>query len=165
MMYWPLGVLLRPDILREGDVHCVWCWLSVCTQVLWRQEEFCYRTQTYLVHLHTRRFWETGLFSGLTEVVQDLCFQFAFLEVSFGNSFFDIDKNVFWNVLELDEKVFQHEWHSYCISIDLAKKKVLAIHNGKIIARQLFEVAHKSTFRVFFWLPASDTYQVCSLPN
>ena len=52
---------------------------------------------------------------------------------------------MFWNVLELDEKVFQHEWHSYCISIDLKKKKVVAIHNGKVIARQFFEVAHNGS--------------------
>ena len=62
-----------------------------------------------------------------------------------GNSMFHIDKNVFWNWLELDEKVFQNEWHSYCISINLEESVGLGYHNGKLIARQQFEVMHNET--------------------
>ena len=62
-----------------------------------------------------------------------------------GNQMVDIDKNVFFNWIELDEKVFQNEWHSFCVSMDLKESKVLVIQNGNMIARQLFEVTHNDT--------------------
>ena len=62
-----------------------------------------------------------------------------------GNPFFDIDKNVFWNVLELDEKVFQSEWHSFCVSVNLKESTAHVIHNGKVIADYVFEVTHNDT--------------------
>ena len=59
-----------------------------------------------------------------------------------GNSFFNIDKNVFYNWIVLEERVFQNEWHSYCISFNLDESVALGFHNGKLIVRQRFEVMH-----------------------
>ena len=58
------------------------------------------------------------------------------------NEFFDIDKNVWWNFLELEEKVGMNEWHSICVSLDLEVNNLTIVQNGKMIGRQHFEITH-----------------------
>ena len=58
------------------------------------------------------------------------------------NEFFDIDKNVWWNFLELEEKVYINEWHSFCASLDLEVNNLTIAQNGVLIGRQHFEITH-----------------------
>ena len=59
-----------------------------------------------------------------------------------GNVFFDIDKNVFSNILEMKQIVLPFEWHSYCISIDLSESTLKFYHNDQIQAVQNFTITH-----------------------
>ena len=59
-----------------------------------------------------------------------------------GNAFFDIDKNVFNNILEMKETILPFEWHSFCISIDLVKSVMKLYHNDHIQAVQNFTITH-----------------------
>ena len=38
----------------------------------------------------------------------------------------------------MDEVILPFEWHSFCISINIGKKRATVVHNGKIQAIQLF---------------------------
>ena len=69
-------------------------------------------------------------------------FQFAFFTFMVRNEFFDIDKNVWWNFLELEEKVYINEWHSFCASLDLEVNNLTIAQNGVLIGRQHFEITH-----------------------
>jgi hypothetical protein len=69
-------------------------------------------------------------------------FQFAMVVIKIGNTFFDIDKNVFNNILEMKQIVLPFEWHSYCISVDLVKKRMKLYHNDHIQAVQNFTIKH-----------------------
>ena len=59
-----------------------------------------------------------------------------------GNKFFDIDQNVFNNILEMKQLVLPLEWHSFCISIDLQKNQMKLYHNDHVQAVQNFTVTH-----------------------
>ena len=59
-----------------------------------------------------------------------------------GNKFFDIDKNVFNNILEMYEIVLPFEWHSFCITIDLVLSKMKLYHNDNLQAVQNFTIMH-----------------------
>ena len=59
-----------------------------------------------------------------------------------GNKFFDIDKNVFNNILEMYELVLPFEWHSFCITIDLVLSKMKLYHNDRLQAVQNFTIMH-----------------------
>ena len=63
--------------------------------------------------------------------------------IKIGNTFFNVDKNVFNNILELKEIILPFEWHSFCISIDLIKNRMKFYHNTNIQAVQNFTIAHK----------------------
>ena len=62
-----------------------------------------------------------------------------------GNKFFDIDKNVFNNILEMYETVLPFEWHSFCITLDLVKRVLKLYHNDHIQAVQNFTLTHNDT--------------------
>ena len=62
--------------------------------------------------------------------------------IKIGNQFFDIDKNVFNNILEMKQIVLPFEWHSYCISIDLVTNSMKLFHNNRIQAVQNFTITH-----------------------
>ena len=62
--------------------------------------------------------------------------------IKIGNTFFDIDKNVFNNILEMTQLVLPFEWHSYCISISLEKNTMKLFHNDHIQAVQNFTITH-----------------------
>ena len=62
--------------------------------------------------------------------------------IKVGNTFFDIDKNVFNNILEMKQIVLPFEWHSYCISIDLVNNMMKLFHNDHIQVVQNFTIAH-----------------------
>ena len=49
------------------------------------------------------------------------------------------EEQQFSNVLEMDQIVLPFEWHSFCISINIAKKEAKLFHNGHIQAIQTFE--------------------------
>jgi hypothetical protein len=59
-----------------------------------------------------------------------------------GNKFFDIDKNVFNNILELYELIVPFEWHSFCISIDLISSTMKLFHNDHLQGVQNFTIMH-----------------------
>ena len=71
-----------------------------------------------------------------------LQFQFAMVVIKIGNSFFDIDKNVFNNILVMRQIVLPFEWHSYCISIDLVNNQMKLFHNDHIQVVQNFTITH-----------------------
>ena len=48
------------------------------------------------------------------------------------NEFFDIDKSVWWNNIELDEKVNLNEWHSFCLAINLEIGRLLGKVNTQL---------------------------------
>ena len=62
--------------------------------------------------------------------------------VKMGNIFFDIDKNVFKNILEMYEITLPLEWHSYCISIDLIMNNMKLYHNDHLQVVQNFTITH-----------------------
>ena len=62
--------------------------------------------------------------------------------IKLGNTFFDIDKNVFNNILEMQELILPFEWHSFCISIDLMKNSMKLYHNDHLQAVQNFTIVH-----------------------
>ena len=62
--------------------------------------------------------------------------------IKIGNKFFDIDKNVFNNILEMTEIILPMEWHSFCISIDLVNNNMKFYHNDHIQAIQNFTITH-----------------------
>ena len=62
--------------------------------------------------------------------------------IKIGNAFFDIDKNVFNNMLEMQEIIVPYAWHSFCISINLEKSVIKLYHNEHIQLVQNFEVKH-----------------------
>ena len=66
--------------------------------------------------------------------------QFALLVLHLGE-----EDNQYSNVLEMDEIVLPFEWHSFCISININKKKAKVIHNGHIQAIQTFEKLEDET--------------------
>ena len=66
----------------------------------------------------------------------------AFFTCMVRNDFFDIDKSVWWNNIELDEKVNLNEWHSFCLAVDLEIQNITIYQNGKMIVRKHFEVTH-----------------------
>ena len=66
----------------------------------------------------------------------------AFFTCMVRNGFFDIDKSVWWNNIELDEKVDLNEWHSFCLAVDLVMQNITIYQNGKMIVRKHFEVTH-----------------------
>ena len=59
-----------------------------------------------------------------------------------GNEFFDIDKNVFKNILEMYQIILPFEWHSFCISIDLVKSTMKLYHNDRLQVVQNFTITH-----------------------
>ena len=63
--------------------------------------------------------------------------------VKMGNEFFDIDKNVFKNILEMYEIILPFEWHSFCMTIDLTKNTMKLYHNDHLQVVQNFTVAHQ----------------------
>ena len=64
------------------------------------------------------------------------------LVIKIGNTFVDVDKNVFNNILEMQEIIVPYAWHSFCITIDLEKSVVKLYHNDHIQVKQNFEVKH-----------------------
>jgi hypothetical protein len=68
--------------------------------------------------------------------------QFAIVVIKLGNTFFDIDKNVFNNILEMKEIILPFEWHSFCISIDLVQSNMKLYHNDHLQAVQNFTINH-----------------------
>ena len=62
-----------------------------------------------------------------------------------GNSYLDIEKNIFNNILEMQEIVVPYAWHSFCILIDLKQNFVKLYHNDHIQVVQNFEVKHNDT--------------------
>ena len=68
--------------------------------------------------------------------------KFALVVMKLGNEFFDIDKNVFNNILEMNEVILPFEWHSFCISIDLLNNVMKLYHNDHIQAEQHFTITH-----------------------
>ena len=62
--------------------------------------------------------------------------------IKIGNPFFDIDKNVFNNILEMNQIVLPLEWHSFCITIDLVRSQMKLYHNSNIQAIQNFTITH-----------------------
>ena len=48
--------------------------------------------------------------------------------MTMGNMFFDTDKNVFNNILEMYETVLPFEWHSFCITLDMVKGVMKLYH-------------------------------------
>ena len=60
-----------------------------------------------------------------------------------GNEFFDIDKNVFTNILEMYEIILPFEWHSFCMSIDLVESVMKMYHNDHLQVVQNFTVTHQ----------------------
>ena len=58
------------------------------------------------------------------------------------NEFFDIDKSVWWNNIDLDDEINLNEWHSFCLSIDLEIRNLTIFQNGEMIVRAHFEVTH-----------------------
>ena len=71
-----------------------------------------------------------------------LIFKFAMVVIKMGNEFFDIDKNVFKNILEMYEIILPFEWHSFCISIDLIKNNMKLYHNDHLQVIQNFTITH-----------------------
>ena len=63
--------------------------------------------------------------------------------VKMGNEFFDIDKNVFKNILEMYEIILPFEWHSFCMTIDLAENTMKMYHNNHLQVVQNFTVTHQ----------------------
>ena len=47
--------------------------------------------------------------------------------------------NHFTTITTLDEAVLPFEWHSFCISINVARKQATVVHNGHIQLIQIFE--------------------------
>ena len=78
--------------------------------------------------------------SKLYSVITNL--QFALVVIKLGNTFFDIDKNVFNNILEMKEIILPFEWHSFCISIDLVQNNMKLYHNDHLQAVQHFTINH-----------------------
>ena len=70
-------------------------------------------------------------------------FQFAMVVVKMGNEFFDIDKNVFKNILEMYEIILPFEWHSFCMTIDLTENTMKMYHNDHLQVVQNFTVVHQ----------------------
>ena len=70
----------------------------------------------------------------------DIHLQFALLLLHLGAA-----DNQFSHVLEMDEVVNPFEWHSFCISINIAKKEAKVFHNGHIQAIQKFEELEDET--------------------
>ena len=64
------------------------------------------------------------------------------LVIKIGNAFIDIDKNVFNNILEMQEIIVPYAWHSFCISIDLVETTVKLYHNDHIQLVQKFSIQH-----------------------
>ena len=62
--------------------------------------------------------------------------------IKIGNRFFDIDKNVFNNILEMTEIILPMEWHSFCISIDLVRNNMKLYHNDHLQVVQNFTITH-----------------------
>ena len=54
----------------------------------------------------------------------------------------DIEKNVFNNMLEMQEMIVPYAWHSFCIVLDLAQSFVKLYHNDHVQIVQSFEVMH-----------------------
>ena len=52
----------------------------------------------------------------------------------------DIEKNPMWNSLELEERIGLNEWHSFCTSVDLDKKSLTMVQNGKTIVIKEYEM-------------------------
>ena len=58
------------------------------------------------------------------------------------NEFFDIDKSVWWNNIDLDDEINLNEWNSFCLTIDLTIRNLTIFQNGEMIVRKHFEVTH-----------------------
>ena len=58
------------------------------------------------------------------------------------NEFFDIDKSVWWNSIDLDDEINLNEWHSFCLTIDLEIRNLTILQNGEMIVRAHFEVTY-----------------------
>ena len=59
-----------------------------------------------------------------------------------GGTFYNIDKNVFSNILDMKEIILPFQWHSFCISIDLTANIMILYHNDHIQAWQNFTITH-----------------------
>jgi hypothetical protein len=59
-----------------------------------------------------------------------------------GNTFLDVEKNIFKNILEMTQIILPFEWHSFCISIDPVNKNMKLFHNNIIQAEQDFTMTH-----------------------
>lgn len=66
--------------------------------------------------------------------------QFAMMVIKTGDSFAEVDENIFNILLEMREMILPYEWHSFCISIDPGKRMVKLYHNDKIQAEQEFTI-------------------------
>ena len=62
--------------------------------------------------------------------------------IKVGNTYLEIEKNVFNNILEMQEIVVPYAWHSFCILIDLEKSLMKLFHNDHVQVVQKFEVMH-----------------------
>ena len=69
-------------------------------------------------------------------------FQTAFFTCQVRNEFFDIDKSVWWNNVDLDDEINLNEWNSFCLTIDLEIRNLTIFQNGEMIVRKHFEVTH-----------------------
>ena len=59
-----------------------------------------------------------------------------------GNSFFDMDKNINNNFLDMKEVIVPYAWHSFCISIDFEENIIKLYHNDHIQLIQHFTITH-----------------------
>ena len=59
--------------------------------------------------------------------VQWLSLKFAMVIIKIGDSFSDMEENVFKNIVEMDKIILPFEWHSFCISIDPSENKMKLI--------------------------------------
>ena len=59
-----------------------------------------------------------------------------------GNTFIEMEKNVFKNIVAMVEIILPFEWHSFCISIDPLNNDMKLYHNDHIQAKQNFSMTH-----------------------
>ena len=72
------------------------------------------------------------------------CFvKFASLILKVGRTFANPEENIFESTLTMKEVVLTHEWHSFCLILDMVSEQFILFHNGKVQAVQNL----KSTLR------------------
>ena len=60
-----------------------------------------------------------------------------------GDTFVHEEKNIFTNILEMEQIILPFVWHSYCMSIDPKNKTMKIFHNNLIQSEQDFTMTHK----------------------